>query len=111
MGGDQAQVPVRSTQAEAEGIESTTRQIVAFSDPNDILSWRLRRYNLELPPSEWGSVKLTNVYLSNGEFSVPLLFSDPTTAHTGYPDNQTVMDLLICGMNKGAVQSCPQIAI
>ena len=29
------------------------------------------------------SVKLTDVYLSNGEFSVPLLFSDPTTAHTG----------------------------
>jgi hypothetical protein len=101
---------VRSTQAAAEGTESTSRQIMAFSDPNDILSWRLKRYNLKLPPSEWESVKLTNVYLSNGEFSVPLLFSDPTTAHTGYFDNQTVMDLLVCGMNKGAVQSCPQIA-
>jgi hypothetical protein len=103
--------PVRSTPAADEGTESTTRQIVAFSDPNDILSWRLKRFNLKLPRSEWGSVKLTNIYLSNGEFSIPLLFSDPTIAHTGYFDNQTVINLLICGMSNGAVQSCPQIAI
>ncbi len=48
-------------------------------------------------------MKLTNVYLSNGEFSVPLLFSDPTIAHTGYFDNPTVMNLLLCGASNGAV--------
>ena len=101
--------PVRTRQAEAEWTQgATARQIVAFSDPNDILSWRLKRYDLKLPPSEWSSVKLTNVYLSNGEFSVPLIFSDPTTAHTGYFDNQTVMDMLVCGAANGAVQACPQ---
>ena len=100
-------LPPRDTGADGtEG--ATTRQIVAFSDPNDVLSWRLKPYNLKLPRSEWGSVKLTNVYLSNGEFSVPLLISDPTTAHTGYFDNQVVMDMLVCGVDKGAVQSCPQ---
>jgi hypothetical protein len=100
--------PVRSTQAEIDGTPHTTRQIVAFSDPNDILSWRLKRYDLKLPPSEWKSVKLTNVYLSNAEFSVPLLFSDPATAHTGYFDNQTVIDMLVCGTDNGAVEACPQ---
>jgi hypothetical protein len=44
--------------------------------------------------------------MSNGEFSIPLLFSDPVTAHTGYFLNPTVMDMLVCGMNKGAVQAC-----
>ena len=99
--------PVRSLQPGQVGTEETKRQIVAFSDPNDILSWRVKRYDLQLPPSEWRSVKLTNVYLSNSEFSVPLLFSDPTIAHTGYFDNQTVMDMLVCGMDKGVVPACP----
>jgi len=100
--------PVRPPQAEAAGTPHTTRQIVAFSDPNDILSWRLKRYDLKLPPSEWKSVKLTNVYLSNAEFSVPLLFSDPTTAHFGYFDNQSVIDMLVCGTDNGEVQACSQ---
>ena len=83
-----------------------TRQIVAFSDPNDILSWRLKPANLKLPRPEWSSVELTNVYMSNNEFSIPLLFSDPATAHTGYFVNPTVMDMLVCGMNKGSVAAC-----
>jgi len=99
--------PLPSTLAEPNEVP-TTRQIVAFSDPNDILSWRLKRYDLKLPPSEWKSVRLTNVYLSNGEFSVPLLFSDPTTAHLGYFDNQLVMDMLVCGVDKGVPLTCLQ---
>jgi hypothetical protein len=75
---------------------------VAFSDPNDILSWRLKPCNLELPHSEWGSVEETNVYLSNDEFSIPLLFSTPTDAHGGYFVNPTVMGMLVCGVKNGA---------
>jgi hypothetical protein len=93
---------------QANGLEEPpTKQIVAFSDPNDILSWRLRPKDLEVPRPERGSVKLTNVYLSNGEFSIPSVFSDPTTAHTGYFDNPTVMQLLLCGASNGAVDACP----
>ncbi len=99
--------PVLSTETEPEETPSAKRQIVAFSDPNDILSWRLKRYNLKLPPFEWGSVELTNVYLSNGEFSIPLLFSLPTDAHSGYFVNPTVMDMLVCGVSKGAPRACP----
>jgi hypothetical protein len=77
------------------------RQLVAFSDPNDILSWLVQGRNVEDP-----SVHLTNVYLSNNEFSIPGLFSDPVTAHSGYFANNAVRDLIVCGMNKGKVRSC-----
>jgi hypothetical protein len=94
---------------EANGVEKAPpeKQIVAFSDPNDILSWRLRQKDLGVPRPDRRSVKLTNVYMSNGEFSIPLLISDPTKAHTGYFDNQTVMNLLLCGASYGAVDACP----
>jgi hypothetical protein len=86
--------------------ETAASQVVAFSHRNDILSWRLEPKNLKLPRSDWGEVAVTNVYMSNGEFSIPGLFSDPTNAHTGYFVNPTVMDMLICGMNDGAARPC-----
>ena len=92
----------RATRAKSEGRLAETAplsQVVAFSDPNDILSWRVEPKNLNLPRPHWGQVAVTNVYMSNGEFSVPGLFSDPTNAHTGYFVNPTVMDMLICGIN------------
>ncbi len=79
---------------------------MAFSDPNDILSWRLEPRNLKLPRPDWGEVAVTNVFLSNNEFSVPSLFSDPVNAHTGYFVNPIVMDMLICGMQNGTAQTC-----
>ena len=82
-------------------------QVVAFSDPNDILSWRLEPRNLKLPKPVWGEVAVTNVYMSNNEFSMPGLISDPVNAHTGYFVNPTVMDMLICGMDNGAPRPCP----
>jgi hypothetical protein len=81
-------------------------QVVAFSDPNDILSWRIEPRNLNLPRSQRGDVAVTNVFMSNGEFSVPGLFSEPVTAHTGYFVNPQVMDMLICGMHDGVVAPC-----
>jgi hypothetical protein len=99
--------PVSSPPTESGEASAARRQVVAFSDPNDILSWRIQPKDLKLPRHEWGSVELTNVYMSNNEFSIPLLLSDPTTAHTGYFDNRTVTDLLVCGMEKGAVKPCP----
>jgi hypothetical protein len=94
---------------DANGVEEAPaeKQIVAFSDPNDILSWRLRQKDLDVPRTERRSVKLTNVYMSNGELSIPGLISDPVKAHTGYFDNQTVMNLLLCGASNGAVDACP----
>jgi hypothetical protein len=82
------------------------KQVVAFNDPNDILTWEIDKKNLRFPRPVWPQVKLTNVYMPNGEFSVPSLFSEPTTAHNGYLTNQTVMELIVCGMSNGAVNTC-----
>jgi hypothetical protein len=94
----------RAARARSEGKASATAisHVVAFSDPNDILSWRVEPKNLNLPRSDRGQVAVTNVYMSNGEFSVPGLFSDPTNAHIGYFVNPTVMDMLICGINNNS---------
>ncbi len=99
--------PVLPGAGEAGETPGVTRQIVAFSDPNDILSWRLKPHNLKLPPSEWNLVQETNVYMSNDEFSVPGVFSMPTEAHGGYFVNPTVMDMMVCGVENGAPRACP----
>ena len=78
------------------------RQIVAFSDPNDILSWLVKPNNLALPEEQWKKIKLSNVYMPNNEFSIPGVFSNPVTAHTGYFNNMTVLELLVCGMSNGS---------
>ena len=98
---------------EANGVAlpPAAKQIVAFTDPNDILSWRLRRKDLGVPRPDRRSVELTNVYMSNGEASVPGLVSDPVKAHTGYFDNPTVMTLLLCGANNGAASQCPPTVV
>jgi hypothetical protein len=91
--------------SEARLSKTGESQVIAFSDPNGILSWRLEPENLKLPRSEWGTSQ-TNVYLSNNEFSIPSLFSNPVNAHTGYFIYPTIMDMLICGMIDGAVVPC-----
>ena len=100
----------RARSAAREGRTAAVSQVVAFSDPNDILSWRLEPRNLQFPHDDWGEVAVTNVFMSNNEFSIPGLISDPVNAHIGYFVNPTVMDMLICGMKDGVVQSCPNRA-
>jgi hypothetical protein len=63
--------------------------------------------NLKLPKPVWGEVAVTNVYMSNNEFSIPGVISDPVNAHTGYFVDPTVLDMLICGMENGAPRPCP----
>lgn len=83
---------------------SASLQIVAFSDPNDILSYLVRHDDLGLPSddADSGNRYFTNVYMPNEEIEVPFLFSDPFGAHTGYLTNKAVIDLLVCGMTGGA---------
>lgn len=94
--------PVRM-QAQIQNAEPGNTQIVAFSDPNDILSWLVQTQNPDLPEDK---VFLANVYMANNEFTIPQLFSDPTGTHTGYFDNRTVLELMICRMQDGAIGSC-----
>jgi hypothetical protein len=84
------------------------RQVIAFSDPNDILSYLVRPGALGLPPSQDPALFLSNVYMGNGELSIPGLVSNPVGAHLGYFTNRRVIDLLVCGMDHGKVkQPCP----
>jgi hypothetical protein len=97
----------RAMAARREGRSAPVSQVVAFSDPNDILSWRLQPRNLQFPHADWGKVTVTNVFMSNNEFSIPGAISDPVNAHTGYFVNPTVIDMLICGVENGAPRPCP----
>ncbi len=97
----------RARSAAREGRTAPVSQVVAFSDPNDILSWRLEPRNLQFPRADWGKVAVTNVFMSNAEFSLPGVISDPVNAHVGYFTNPAVMDMLICGMKNGSISPCP----
>ena len=83
-----------------DGSDSTD---CGLRDPNDILSWLVKPNNLALPEEQWNTIKLSNVYMPNNEFSIPGVFSNPVTAHTGYFNNMTVLELLVCGMSNGSV--------
>jgi hypothetical protein len=101
-----ARARVEATPPAPNEMPTPKSQVVAFSDPNDILSWRIEPKNLNLPRPDWREVAVTNVYMSNNEFSIPGLISDPVNAHTGYFVNPTVMDMLVCGMDNGAPRPC-----
>ena len=71
-------------------------QIVAFTDPNDLLSYEISRANL----AENGAAP-TTYSASNVLYPVAIsyfgVFANPLTAHTGYSSNPEVLDLVICG--------------
>jgi hypothetical protein len=77
------------------------RQIVAFSDPNDILSYVVSRSDIEDP-----QVVLNNVFIPNAETVWFNAYADPFTAHLGYLSNDTVMRMVTCGMTSGAINDC-----
>ena len=104
----QARETGRGTKRAAGSGETKARsQVVAFSDPNDILSWRLEPKNLKLPRPFGANRGDERLYVER-RVQRSRLFSDPANAHTGYFVNPTVIDMLICGMDNGAVGACRQ---
>ena len=71
-------------------------QIVAFTDPNDLLSYRISRYNLFENGAAPSSYHAANVLypVAPAYFG---LFADPLKAHTGYSSDAGVLDLVTCG--------------
>jgi hypothetical protein len=65
--------------------------VIAFTDPNDLLSYRL-------PLEYFGreDVHVTNVLVSNAG-AIFGLFEWPVSAHTGYRDNESVLRVIVCG--------------
>jgi hypothetical protein len=78
----------------------SVKQIIAISDPNDILSFLVS-------PDEIGdsNIPVYNVYLPNVEdFG---LYADVWNAHVGYLTNRQDVDVIACGMTDGVFNPCP----
>ena len=60
-------------------------QIIAWSDPNDLLSW-------EVPNIE--GVHVVNIPVRNGGFKIPPFLAGPTGAHDNYARNAKVLGVI-----------------
>jgi hypothetical protein len=74
--------------------------IIAFTDPNDLLSYRLP---LSKPSDPYA---VSNVLVSNAATLFGKI-ENPMTAHTGYRSNDAVMKLVLCGT---ATEDCAALA-
>ena len=78
--------------------------IVAFSDPNDLLSYGIPyRYTSIAGPGI--EIDITNVYVHNA-FSWFGLGENPIVAHTGYFATPDVQNSVRCGIKAGRVEAC-----
>jgi hypothetical protein len=98
---------VHVARPETEG-KRPSRQILAISDPNDILSWEITRNEIRQP-----GVTVANVYLGTtgelfGFYHLPIwqLAASPVSAHTNYLQDDDVMDIIACGMTGPAINRC-----
>jgi hypothetical protein len=83
---------LRRRQAATARAESITRlAVVAFTDPNDLLSYRLLPARYAAP-----DVAVADVLVSNARTWLGLI-EDPVAAHLDYLENPDVGDLIACG--------------
>lgn len=76
----------------APGMESVARlAVVAFTDPNDLLSYRLLPARYAAP-----DVAVADVLVSNARTWLGLI-ENPVAAHLDYLENPGVADLIACG--------------
>ena len=93
--------------------ELPQRQILAISDPNDILSWEVTKG--ETSDFERRHATIANIYLgTTGEIfgldRIPIwqVAASPISAHTNYLSNDDVMDIVACGMTGPIINRCSQ---
>ncbi|HKM74061.1 MAG TPA: hypothetical protein VJX94_29050, partial [Stellaceae bacterium] len=90
--------------------ELSSRQVLAISDPNDVLSWEVTKSEFEVP-----GITVANIYLGTageifGLSSVPIwrLAASPVAAHLNYLQDDDVMDIIACGMTSSMINRCTQ---
>lgn len=86
-------------------------KIVAFSDPNDLLSYPLEKQQFK-DFSESKSVAVTNVLLHVEKWALFGL-AYPHTAHTGHRENADVLQIIACGIaskKPGECKPAPTLA-
>jgi hypothetical protein len=81
--------------------QGAQRLVVAFDDPNDVLSYTLRPYGSTHP-----EVTFIDVLVSNATEYARLIES-PLDAHTGYRDNPDVQRMIACG-SRALTGACPR---
>jgi len=69
--------------------------LVAFSDPNDLLTYPLDKNSI----SGSTAIEYSNVVVSVERSAILGVFAWPMTAHTGHEKSKVVMDLLAFGHN------------
>jgi hypothetical protein len=80
-------------------------EIIAFSDPNDLLSWGLPKwYQREATQGDSG-VHFTNVYVRNSTHWFGA-YEDASSAHVNYFTNPDVWKVILCGATNGNVRLC-----
>lgn len=75
------------------------RKLVAFSDPNDVLSYSLY-------PEDYDEIEVINVEVDNATSWFGLI-DNPVAAHTGYKTNKSVIKHIFCGYGRDApIEKC-----
>ena len=88
---------LRRRQAAAPLAEPIARlAVVAFTDPNDLLSYRLLPARYAAPDMRVADVAVADVLVSNARTWLGLI-EDPVAAHLDYLENPEVGELIACG--------------
>jgi hypothetical protein len=90
--------------------EPSSRQLLAISDPNDLLSWEVTKEEFDV-----SRFTVANVYIgTTGQFlglpRLPIwgLAASPVAAHTNYLQDDDVIDIIVCGMTGTLINHCTQ---
>ena len=96
---DPIQALVERSRGQGIGKPTDVPTVVAFTDPNDVLSYTL----VNSPFAARATYPIIDVVVSNAPTYLGLL-ELPTTAHTNYPRNPTVQRMIACG--EPALEGC-----
>jgi len=99
-------IALRAQLARDSGQAFPKLTVVAFSDPNDLLSWSIPKWYQDPPDGIKPYATFTNVYLQNSTHWLGIA-ENPATAHTGYFVSDDVWRVIRCGGSNGHLDACP----
>jgi hypothetical protein len=96
----------RAATRASKGMGKDTLDVVALSDPNDLLSWGIPAWYLQAQNCA-PTLRITNVFVSNAPHWLSL-FEDHRAAHSNYFRNPSVWNIIRCGAMNGSVRCARQ---
>jgi hypothetical protein len=89
--------------AAKRGTEFAAQQVVAYHDPNDLLTY----YTSDRPGYIGDkNADTTNVVVPFAGTIVPFLLANPVQAHTAQPTSRVIVDSVVCGHEPGNWKPC-----